>query len=134
MILVIFGSRTFTDYDLLCRECDRARGVTLVLCGCAKGADNLGKQWANERGIEVRDMPADWENLGKVAGRKRNIEMATICDMGLGFWDGKTTGTKHMIGRLKAFNKPSRIIKFIPCKFDEFMDNGATGTLEDLLC
>ena len=47
MKLIIAGSRTFTDYQLLCHTLapDRHR-ITQVITGGAKGADQLGYRWA----------------------------------------------------------------------------------------
>lgn len=134
MILVIYGSRTFDDFELLCQECDRCRNVTLVLCGCAEGADKMGREWAKLRGIPWKDMPAEWEVYGKKrAGRIRNTEMAEIAHAGMGFWDGHSTGTLHMNKQMKRLNKPFRVIKFTPNAFKAFEVKGADGTLEALL-
>lgn len=133
MILVIYGGRDYTDREELFRECDRCRSVSLVLCGEAKGADTLGKEWALSRGIEVRSFPADWDKHGKKAGHLRNIEMAEIANIGLGFWDGKSKGTKHMNSQMKKFKVPHRIIQYTANVFAEFeSDVDANGTLEDL--
>ena len=47
MKLIIAGSRTFTDYQLLCQVLapDRHR-ITQVITGGARGADQLGYRWA----------------------------------------------------------------------------------------
>jgi hypothetical protein len=47
MKLIIAGSRTFTDYQLLCQTLalERSR-ITQVITGGARGADQLGYRWA----------------------------------------------------------------------------------------
>jgi YspA, cpYpsA-related SLOG family len=47
MKLIIAGSRTFTDYQLLCHTLAPERHrITEVLHGGARGADQLGFRWA----------------------------------------------------------------------------------------
>lgn len=132
MKLVIYGGRNFHDFDLLCEEADKVRSVTAVICGEAPGADRLGRQWAELRGIPVISRPADWDGEGKTAGKKRNVTMAKECHMGLGFWDGRSPGTKHMNGQMKKFNKPHRVVKFVEDKFQEFNEKEASGGLDAL--
>ena len=52
MKLIIAGSRTFTDYQLLCQTLapDKSR-ITQVLTGGARGADQLGYRWAWKHAI-----------------------------------------------------------------------------------
>ena len=40
---------------------------------------------------------ADWDQFGKSAGYKRNIQMAEHADALIAIWDGKSKGTMHMI-------------------------------------
>lgn len=134
MILVIYGSRTLDDFDLLCRECDRCRDVTLVIEGGALGADRMGREWAILRGIPYKTMDAEWEKYGKKrAGKIRNSEMAKIVHMGIGFWDGVSGGTKHMTQQLKSRNIPYRVVNFVPNKFTDFLEKENDGTLTDFL-
>lgn len=115
MRFLIAGSKSFDNYSLLCRRMDRyveTFAPTAVICGMARGADLLGKRWADERDIPVIEMPAQWEVGGKIdrgAGYKRNVEMAKITDMAFLFWDGVSHGTKHMLELLHG--KPS-VIEF----------------------
>ena len=47
MKLIIAGSRTFTDYQLLCHTLAPERHrITEVIHGGARGADQLGFRWA----------------------------------------------------------------------------------------
>lgn len=68
--------------------------TTAIVCGCAKGADTFGKNVAIELGIEVLYFPPMWEEFGKSAGYKRNVQMAEIADHVILFPGGK--GTEHM--------------------------------------
>ena len=40
--MLIAGSRTFGDYDLLSSEVSKVAGVTAIISGMARGADALG--------------------------------------------------------------------------------------------
>ena len=115
MRIIIAGSRSFNNYDLLAKVMDKVTAnldAVTIVSGAARGADTLGERWANEHNHTIISMPADWERFGKSAGYRRNEEMATIADGLVAFWDGQSRGTKHMIDIMKAANKPVRIIRF----------------------
>lgn len=113
--VIIAGSRSFDDYDLLCRKCDRffsARKPTAILCGEARGADLLGKRYAAEHGIPVRSYPADWNTHGRKAGYLRNLDMAENADALIACWDGQSRGTSNMIHLAYERGLSIRIIRF----------------------
>ena len=83
-----------------------------IVCGMARGADRLGERYAKENGYKVIYLPADWDSDGKSAGFKRNIKMAEIADALVAFWDGKSTGTKHMIETAKSKGLDVRIKRY----------------------
>ena len=99
--VIIAGTRTFDDYDMLCRSMDyylqNIREPIQVLSGMARGADQLGLRYAQEHGYEVQGFPADWEKYGKAAGPIRNLRMVQNADALVAFWDGKSIGTKNII-------------------------------------
>lgn len=104
MKIIIAGSRNFTNYALLESRLDHLfsqLGCDVeIVSGCARGADTLAIQYAQSRGFKVHKFPADWDKHGKSAGIIRNKKMTDFVapDGGLvAFWDGKSTGTKHMI-------------------------------------
>ena len=70
---------------------------TVVLSGTARGADLLGEAWAKEHGVPCERFPAEWDQYGKSAGYKRNVQMAEQAEALIALWDGKSKGTKHMI-------------------------------------
>ncbi len=47
-----------------------------VTYGGAKGADALGKEWADSIGVATTCYPADWGTYGDAAGPIRNRQMA----------------------------------------------------------
>ena len=119
MKVIIAGSRSFQDYETLKTYCthilshavQRGEEVT-VLSGTARGADELGELFANDMGFTVERYPADWEAYGKMAGFKRNKEMAENADALIAFWDGKSRGTKHMINLAKHRWLDYRVYEF----------------------
>lgn len=97
MKILIAGGRDFSDKDFLYRYMDQFLDqATLVISGCAKGADKLGEKWANDRGIPVERFPAQWSRYGRKAGPLRNIEMLEKGkpDLVVVFKGG--TGSAHM--------------------------------------
>lgn len=105
--VIIAGTRTFQDYDLLRRYVDmKLSSVSMrddieIVSGCARGADTLGERYAAERGYPVKRFPADWQQYGKSAGYRRNQAMAQYADALIAFWDGQSRGTMHMIALAK---------------------------------
>ena len=100
MKTIIAGSRTATDYRMLLEalvECGWS--VTEVVSGTARGADQLGEQFANEFNLPLHQYPADWAQYGKRAGYVRNAEMAQNAEALIALWDGKSKGTRDMINR-----------------------------------
>lgn len=112
MKLVIFGSRSFSQIDLVRNHLDEFTGVTEVVSGGARGADQLGELVAQERNIPVKIFPAEWDRYGKSAGYRRNEVMARYADQGLAFWDCQSCGTKNMIDLLQKGGKPCKVITF----------------------
>lgn len=58
MKLIIVGSRDFVDYERLKRETDEFIKINnfkdvKIISGLAKGADNLGIQYAKENGYKI---------------------------------------------------------------------------------
>lgn len=126
--VIIAGSRDFNDFPKLMNSCiDILFKVTKqnkdldkirIVSGTARGADQLGEQYAKIAGYEVSRFPADWEGLGKRAGYVRNAEMAkfAVADDNYGvlivFWDGKSKGTKHMIDLAEKYGLEVHIVRF----------------------
>lgn len=79
-----------------------SRRVTVIVSGCARGADTLGIEWAEANGIEVARFPADWHTHGRAAGPIRNQQMLDEgkLDLVVAFPGGR--GTADMVRRAKA--------------------------------
>ena len=110
--VIIAGGRDFVggeaDQDAIeyCLHAIDPNGDFEVVCGEAKGADTFGKRFAEGEGIPVKSFPVDWDTHGRSAGPIRNAQMADYASeegtgVLLAFWDGKSRGTKNMIGLAK---------------------------------
>jgi hypothetical protein len=113
--IIVAGSREFNKYDLLCMKLDSLlmnHDDIQIVCGEARGADQLGKRYAKEHGYEVLSFPANWDKYGKSAGYKRNQEMAKVADALVAFWNGVSKGTANMIEIMNKSGKPVRVIRY----------------------
>lgn len=109
MKVIIAGSRhmPFSMYPLIAEAVKRSRyEVTEVVCGMAKGADQLGGKWAYQNKIPVKCFPANWDLHGKAAGPIRNLEMGEYADAAIIFiWDG-SRGSEDMRRKMVTLKKP----------------------------
>lgn len=102
MKLIIAGSRTITDYDLLKHLIVKSgfwayKQNLEIVSGMAKGVDALGVQFAEANKLKLWKFPADWAQHGNAAGHIRNRAMGDFADGLLALWDGQSNGTKGMI-------------------------------------
>jgi len=116
--IVVAGGREFSDYELLKAKMDsliKAKSLThevIIISGTAKGADMLGERYADDHKLNIMKFPAQWELHGKSAGYKRNVQMSTVADAVVVFWDGKSKGSKHMVDISKAAGLPLRVVRY----------------------
>lgn len=110
--VIIAGSRTFNDLEMVEEVMKEFPDVSEVVCGCAAGADECGRQWADRHRIMVTPFPAEWDKYGRAAGYIRNTEMGDYADILVAFWDGKSRGTKHMIDYMKKLGKHGKVVLF----------------------
>jgi hypothetical protein len=111
MKVIIAGSRNITLWPFTMKSITRESGfdITEVVSGTARGADQMGEEWARNNNIPISRFPANWESYGKGAGMVRNKEMAYYADALIAIWDGISSGTKNMIDNMKKLNKPIHI-------------------------
>jgi len=117
MKIIVAGSRTFNDYQLLEETLDdiiQSRGITqpIIISGTASGADSLGERYAEKRGYQIMRFKPDWQQYGKSAGYIRNKEMADAADLLIAFWDGQSKGTEMMIQIMKKQNKSGVVVQY----------------------
>ena len=115
--LIVAGSRSFNDYDLLKRKLDhllanKDLATVHIVSGTARGADQLGERYAKERGCQLDLFPANWARYGRSAGYERNARMASHADALVAFWDGSSPGTRNMITTMQTLDKPGRLVEY----------------------
>lgn len=126
--VIIAGSRDFDNFILLKdsviniikKEADNNAEFEKIriVSGTARGADQLGEQFAKAYKYELSRFPADWNTYGKSAGYRRNAEMAKFaCEnenkgILIAFWNGKSRGTKHMIDLAEKYGLDIYIVNF----------------------
>ena len=118
MRMIVAGSRTIRDYDLVAECVEQCYGpddISEIVHGGADGVDTLADEWATWHGIRkaVFD-PSDphsrtqysWKKDGLKAGPKRNREMACYGDALVAVWDGVSSGTKSMVSEAVQVGMP----------------------------
>jgi hypothetical protein len=136
--MLVYGGRTYDNKTRLFAELDaihRVTPVTVVIHGDARGADRLGKFWAQQNGIKDEPYPADWDDLqaenvkairredgsfyNSAAGATRNALMMRKGkpDIAVEFAGGK--GTANMRGLVKAEMKV-RPLHYIKVRQEEW--------------
>ncbi len=106
MIVAIIGSRDLwvADFEKYLPE-----GVEEIVSGGARGIDSAARQYAQEKGIKLKEFLPDYATHGNRAPLLRNLEIIDYSDLVLAFWDGKSRGTKFVIDHCKKKGKPCKI-------------------------
>ena len=100
MKVLICGGRDYTDNNFVnfVLDCIHAKkSITLVIHGCANGADTFGAAWAEKQDhCTSFGVPADWKKHGTRAGPVRNRLMLELGkpDLVIAFEGG--AGTRDM--------------------------------------
>ena len=116
LVVLVCGSRAFTYKDAI-RDVLTSLDTTPVklIHGACRGADVLAGEVAIEMGIEVMEMPADWNKDGRAAGPIRNSAMVSrlqwLADLGYrvevhAFPVGDSRGTFDMIRKTRKAGIP----------------------------
>jgi YspA, cpYpsA-related SLOG family len=110
MKLIIAGSRDlWLRHDELFEIVDKfgiLYEITEIVSGCASGIDSSAIEFANRYKITLRRFEANWDKYGRLAGPRRNLEMAQHADALLIIWDGRSRGSANMRARMKGMGKP----------------------------
>jgi hypothetical protein len=98
--VLVCGGREFSNrkiaYEAL-DMLDKEYHFDVLIDGMARGADELGFDWALSRGVKTERYAADWASHGRAAGPIRNKEMLDkgLPDLVVAFPGGP--GTANMI-------------------------------------
>ncbi|MDK2600771.1 hypothetical protein QO179_25065 [Bacillus stercoris] len=130
MKVIIAGGRDFDDYEFMKSKLDHLfknlnKDKLIIINGdgpglkdsktgkiIARGADQLGKKYAQERGLKIELFPPLWGEYGRAAGPIRNSQMAEVANALVAFNTGGR-GTQDMINKAKAM---SLNIRDIDCR------------------
>jgi len=102
MRVLVCGGRDFWDRMGAFAALDEIHShtpITAIISGCARGADTIGIEWAEQMHIRIDRFPADWKTHGKAAGPLRNQQMLDegCPDLVVAFPGG--SGTADMVKR-----------------------------------
>lgn len=125
--LLIVGSRSFSDYELLKKKVDyllsnieKKHMDIIIVSGGANGTDKLAERYAREKFYRFLEFPADWSK-GKSAGYERNEKMHKFIKTAaeqhdgkrgvIAFWDGESKGTAQSFGLAEKYGNSIKVIK-----------------------
>ena len=113
MKLAVIGGRNFNDKEKAYDEINKIREsycIDTIVSGCARGADQIGIDYAEDHDLQIIRHPADWEKYGRAAGMIRNSYIIRDSDLVIAFWNGRSPGTKDSINKAKKKKIPVIII------------------------
>lgn len=129
--IVVFGSRSLKDktlfHEKLMDYLEEFEGKPILfISGAAlRGADDFIIRWCKKYHYPCREYPAIWKPQGPngptdmAAGFTRNTHMSKVANYGLGFYDGESHGTAHMIEQCELQKIHFKIHKFKPEDYDQ---------------
>ena len=107
MKIAIVGSRGLQVNDL---ENYIPEDATEIVSGGARGIDTCARHYAHKKGLRLTEFLPDYAKYGRRAPLVRNLEIIDYADRVIAFWDGKSSGTGHVIINCKRRNKKIRIL------------------------
>jgi len=109
--VAVIGSREFPGASAyVAMALNLVARDTVIVTGDARGIDRAAANYADEHlDTEPVIVRADWDTLGKIAGKRRNWQIIRQADQVIAFWDGTSNGTAHAIAAAVRERKPVRI-------------------------
>lgn len=113
MIVLVCGSRNWTDREAIYKRLAKLPHGTQIIHGAARGADQLAGACASTLGFSVREFPADWRGHGRAAGPIRNKRMLYEGqpDLVIAFPLPDSIGTVDMIRQARRARVPVEVIR-----------------------
>jgi hypothetical protein len=110
--VIVCGSRRWRDRKAIVDRLFDLPVDSVIVHGNAAGADRIADQEAMKLGLLTERHPPLYDAYPKKqAPLKRNEYMASLgADLCIAFWDGRSTGTAHMMGQAKAHDIPVEIV------------------------
>ncbi len=108
MKIAVVGSK-----DLQVEDLGRylPQGVTEIISGRARGIDTCARRYALAAGLKLTEILPAYDKYGRFAPIRRNQAIVDSADEVLAFWDGRSRGTRYVIGYCQKRKK--RITVFI---------------------
>lgn len=108
MKILVCGSLNWSDVAAIRDRIDHfAPERPEIIHGAARGADSIAGRIAEELGLTVTPMPADWDTYGKRAGFIRNSAMLDLePDLVLAFQRARSKGTQHTVDEARRRGIP----------------------------
>ena len=82
-----------------------------IVSGAANGIDRMARAFALQHHIQLIEVLPDYERYGRRAPLMRNNSIIDYADYVIAIWDGCSRGTKYVIDRCRALNKPLKVIR-----------------------
>ena len=118
MKVLVCGSRTWTSQASVDRKLDDIHAstpISLIVEGEASGADLMGRNWAERRGVPFVGYRANWKLYGRAAGPIRNREQfdKERPNLVVAFHEDldSSKGTRDMVRYARSKNCPVEIVK-----------------------
>jgi predicted Rossmann-fold nucleotide-binding protein len=115
MILIVCGGRDYNNLAAVEHALyvvHAKKGITLLVEGGARGADQLARAWAIKNGVPHKTEEADWRTHGRAAGPIRNgLMLAKYKPDGVVAFPGGS-GTADMMAQARA----AGVKVWEPCK------------------
>ena len=108
MKLLIVGSRSITDFDLLPYVSSE---VDTIITGGANGIDSLAEKYADVHRLSKYILRPRYDLYGRAAPLKRNEQMVEMADEVLVIWDGDSRGAKYTLEYAKKTGKPITLVR-----------------------
>jgi predicted Rossmann fold nucleotide-binding protein DprA/Smf involved in DNA uptake len=105
----VVGSRTFGDYDLMCKTLD-AYPIKEIISGGAYGADKLAEYYARRHHLNLTVHHPLYDRYGKGATHIRNKLIVDESDIIVAFWNGVSRGTFSTISFARQAGKKVVIV------------------------
>jgi len=80
--------------------------TTEIISDGERGVGTYARMYAETNGINYREFLPKYDIYGKKAPLIRDKLIINAADLVIAFWDGESRGTKHIIDRCLAINKP----------------------------
>jgi hypothetical protein len=112
-LILVCGDRNWTSRKAIRDRLMVCPKYTTILEGGCRGADLLSRAVAEELGLEVIEMPANWKLYGKSAGPIRNNRMLSMGPRRvIAFHNNiiESRGTAHTVSQAEKQGIPVEVI------------------------